>query len=202
MPAPRTTFSVREREQLLAAASDPADRVALRLLLDYGLRKGALRSVRLRHFDWQRRRLWILTKNGKQQILPLVDASLWQDLACCQGDYLLCRRRQVWRGYTEDGGSRFEHKRYPALPMGVHGLHCWWYGRLEAAALVEPGTRSGQRMHKARHTAGQRVLDATGNLKAVQKLLGHADISTTANIYLDWDIDALAQTMQQVLDAA
>jgi site-specific recombinase XerC len=28
-------------------------------------------------------------------------------------------------------------------------------------------------MHKARHTAGQRVLDATGNLKAVQKLLGH-----------------------------
>ena len=28
-------------------------------------------------------------------------------------------------------------------------------------------------MHKARHTAGQRALDATGNLKAVQKLLGH-----------------------------
>ena len=28
-------------------------------------------------------------------------------------------------------------------------------------------------MHKARHSAGQRVLDHTGNLKAVQKLLGH-----------------------------
>jgi site-specific recombinase XerC len=27
-------------------------------------------------------------------------------------------------------------------------------------------------MHKARHNAGQRVLDRTGNLKAVQKLLG------------------------------
>jgi integrase len=39
-------------------------------------------------------------------------------------------------------------------------------------------------MPKARHTAGQRVLDATnGNLKAVQKLLGHSSISTTGDIY-------------------
>jgi site-specific recombinase XerC len=29
-------------------------------------------------------------------------------------------------------------------------------------------------MHKARHTAGERVLDHTGNLKAAQRLLGHA----------------------------
>ena len=54
---------------------------------------------------------------------------------------------------------------------------------------------SGERMHKARHTAGQRVLDATGNLKATQKLLGHASISTTGDVYADWDIDQLAETM-------
>jgi hypothetical protein len=36
-------------------------------------------------------------------------------------------------------------------------------------------------MHKARHTAGQRVLDATGNLKATQKLLGRASIQTTGD---------------------
>jgi site-specific recombinase XerC len=44
-------------------------------------------------------------------------------------------------------------------------------------------------MHKARHTAGQRVLDSTGNLKAVHKLLGHASIQTTGDIYADWDMD-------------
>ena len=54
-------------------------------------------------------------------------------------------------------------------------------------------------MHKSRHTAGQRVLDATGNLKAVQKLLGHASIQTTGDIYADWDIDQLAATMADVL---
>jgi len=51
----------------------------------------------------------------------------------------------------------------------------------------------------ARHTAGQRVLDKTGNIKAVQKLLGHGSIQTTADIYTDWDIDQLAETLSQVL---
>lgn len=49
------------------------------------------------------------------------------------------------------------------------------------------------------NTAGQRVLDHTGNLKAVQKLLGHESIQTTADIYVDWDIDQLAATLAGVL---
>jgi hypothetical protein len=37
--------------------------------------------------------------------------------------------------------------------------------------------------------------DATGNLKAAQKL-GHASISTTRDIYANWDIDQLADKMR------
>jgi integrase len=85
-------------------------------------------------------------------------------------------------------------------PMGPHGVHNWWYRRLTAAGIVPQGTTSGERMHKARHTAGQRVLDHTGNLKAVQQLLGHASIQTTGDIYTDWDVDQLAATMADVLD--
>jgi site-specific recombinase XerC len=44
------------------------------------------------------------------------------------------------------------------------------------------------------------VLAATGNLKAVQKLLGHSSIQTTGEVYADWDIDQLARTIQEVLD--
>lgn len=55
-------------------------------------------------------------------------------------------------------------------------------------------------MHKARHTAGQRVLDQThGNIQAVKKLLGHSSISTTADIYTDWDISQLEQTLSEIL---
>ena len=43
------------------------------------------------------------------------------------------------------------------------------------------------------------MLDKTGNLKAVQKLLGHASIQTTADIYTDWDIEQLTETMREVL---
>ena len=43
------------------------------------------------------------------------------------------------------------------------------------------------------------MLDKTGNLKAVQKLLGHASIQTIADIYTDWDIEQLAETMRDVL---
>ena len=83
--------------------------------------------------------------------------------------------------------------------MSDNGAHLWWYRCLRNAGLVAEGTNSGERMHKARHTAGQRVLDTTGNLKAVQKLLGHSSIQTTGDIYADWDIDQLARTMEQVL---
>jgi integrase len=54
-------------------------------------------------------------------------------------------------------------------------------------------------MHKARHTACQRVLDATGgNPKAVQKVLRHSSIHTMADIYTDWDIDQLTKTFADI----
>jgi site-specific recombinase XerD len=43
------------------------------------------------------------------------------------------------------------------------------------------------------------VLDKTANLKAVQKLLGHSSITTTGDIYTNWDIDQLEQTMREVV---
>jgi site-specific recombinase XerC len=92
-----------------------------------------------------------------------------------------------------------EMHRFHDQPMGVHGPHDWWYRCLPRAGIVGEAVTSGERMHKARHTASQRVLDKTGNLKAAQKLLGHASILTTGDIYTDWDIDQLAQTLLEVI---
>lgn len=47
------------------------------------------------------------------------------------------------------------------------------------------GVLEDRKASDARHTAGQRVPDVTGNLKAVQKLLGHESIQTTGDIYTD-----------------
>jgi integrase/recombinase XerC len=193
----RETFNPDTIRAVLAENENLRDRIALRLLLNYGLRKGALRAVQFKHFDHVRKRLTIFTKGGKVRQVPIPDARFWDDLGRLLIDleatgshYLMARQRR-----TPTGGVR----RFPEEPMGGHALHDWWYRCLETAGVVPKGTTSGERMHKARHTAGQRILDATGNLKAVQKLLGHASIQTTGDVYTDWDIQALADTMAHVL---
>lgn len=193
----RTTFNADQIRAIIASQDDMRDRIAVRLLLDFGLRKGALTAVQFKHFDHYQRRLTIFTKGEKVRTLPIPSKPFWNDLErlildveAKPNDFLMWRMKTIPRAGV---------RRFPDKPMSDHGMHAWWYRCLEKAGVVEKGTTSGERMHKARHTAGQRVLDATGNLKAVQKLLGHASIQTTGDVYADWDVDALAQTMEQVL---
>lgn len=203
----RTTFNPDQIRAIIATQDDLRDRLAVRLLLDFGLRKGALRNIQFKHFDHYRRRLTIFTKGEKVREVPIPTGPFWfdlerhtQDIEAKPNDYLMCRQRTIPVGVPDaDGRRRTEQRRFPDKPMSESGLHKWWYQRLATAGIVPEGTTSGERMHKARHTAGQRVLDTTGNLKAVQKLLGHTSISTTGDVYADWDIEQLAQTMADVL---
>ena len=97
----------------------------------------------------------------------------------------LLRSRQVARGCTGPTTGRRGRPRFT-----------------ETRRLLEVKTnalRSSPLPSRTRRQARQRVLDATGNLKAVQKLLGHASIQTTVDIYADWDIDQLARTLADVL---
>lgn len=192
----RTTFNGDQIRAIVASQEELRDRVAVRLLLDYGLRKGALRAIQFKHFDHHRKRLAVFTKGEKVRELPIPHPEFWFDLERvileweAQPSHFLMQR-QLTHPVRFENGKAIEYgvHSWPDQRMGEHGLHSWWYRCLERAGIVAAGTTSGERMHKARHTAGQRVLDATGNLKATQKLLGHASISTTGDIYADWDID-------------
>lgn len=197
----RTTFDPDQVRSIIASQADLRDRVAVRLLLDYGLRKGALRAIQYQHFDHYRKRLTIFTKGRKVRNLRILHQAFWFDLErliveteAQPWHYLLQRQKAI----PHKGETRMH--RFPELPMGEHGAHNWWYARLTDAGVVAEGTTRGEKMHKARHTAGQRVLDETGNLKAVQKLLGHSSIQTTGDTYTDWDEEQLAQTMLSVVE--
>jgi hypothetical protein len=52
--------------------------------------------------------------------------------------------------------------------------------------------------HLFRHTLAQGVLDLTGNLKVAQEILGHAHISTTADIYTRVDPVSLVTALAAV----
>jgi site-specific recombinase XerC len=193
----RTTFNEEQARSIIANAEERRDKIALRLLLHYGIRKGTLKAVQFKHFDHQRRRLTTFAKGGKIRELPIPDRHFWLDLerhildvGAQPNHYLMCARKQIPRAGLVS---------FPEKAMGDHGLHDWWYARLNDAGIVPSGTTSGERMHKARHSAGQRLLDHSGNLKAVQKLLGHASIQTTADTYTDWDVDQLSASLADAL---
>ena len=49
-----------------------------------------------------------------------------------------------------------------------------------------------------RHALAQGVLDVTGNLKVVQDILGHAEISTTADLYMHVDHAVMVKAVAAV----
>jgi hypothetical protein len=153
-------------------------------------------ATRFKHFDHVRKRLTIFAKGGKVRNLPIPDPAFWHDLGRLildsqaePHDFLMQRTK----------GNGAVRTSIPDKPMGAHGMHTWWYRCLERAGVVTAGTTRGERMHKARHSAGQRLLDHTGNLKAVQQLLGHASIATTGDIYVGWDEEQLAASLEDAL---
>ncbi|MEN6586151.1 MAG: tyrosine-type recombinase/integrase, partial [Sulfuricella sp.] len=78
-------------------------------------------------------------------------------------------------------------ERYPVTYEGMKTR--WRRKKAEAGA-------GDMRFHDNRHTAASRLLRKSGNLKAVQKLLGHADISTTARFYAHVELDDLRSLME------
>lgn len=248
-PFHRTTFDGDQRVRIFATNPEPHDQVALHLLLDYGIRKGALRGVRFEHFDAHAAQLVVFTKGEKIHEIEIPDPLIWdllETIAEPPEHYLLPRqvmrrRRPAQRaqltlasdllaqlqetvaGITDDAcqqeldiaagaaaesarwvalainAASSQTRRYPDEVIGEHGLHDWWYRCLQRAGIVEEHVTHGQRMHKARHTAGQRVLDTTGNLKAAQTLLGHSTIGTTGDNYTGWENSQMRATMRDVL---
>jgi integrase len=236
--------------QILEANTDPRDQVALRLLLFFGIRKGALRRIQLDHFDAEKRTVTITTKGGKIQTLQIVDDTVWklfdetprarhelpatearhtpprtadteaaatlettlascttlladaaadeqcaQELAAVLDSLKIADARLAIAVQAAATQTRVDLEQ----AIGEHGCHLWWYRCLAKGGIVAEGTTAGRRMHGARHTAIQRVLDKTGNLKAAQDLAGHANIATTGDTYTDWSPQQQADTMRQVL---
>jgi len=94
-PIHRRTFSDSEVLAILTSNKAPRDQIALRLLLFFGIRKGALRGIRFEDFKPETRELTIFTKGEKIQTLQIVDDAIWEliaDLGEPGGHYLLPKR--------------------------------------------------------------------------------------------------------------
>lgn len=79
-------------------------------------------------------------------------------------------------------------------------MHDWWYRCLHRAGIVDEGVTPVSGCTRPVTPPASACSTPPGNLKAVQKLLGHASIQTTGDIYNDWDDEQLAQSLLEAVE--
>ncbi len=164
-------LSADEEARLFAALHDN-----LKPLVEFSILSGQRRSeivtLRWSDVDIAGQRAKVSAKGGGIHTFPLsprmVAIIKAQPKACPQVFTYVCLRRAPKR---KDRVARREGERYPFSKQG--------WARQWRKALADAGIED-YRFHDNRHTAATRNLRATGNLKGVQKLLGHKDVRTTS----------------------
>lgn len=168
-----------EEEARLFAILREDYRPVLRFALITGLRLGEIPRLRWNDVDWGGRQITVLGKGNKLATIPMppdVRELLWQ-----------LRGHHPEAVFTyEAARSRDGRERGDRHPMTRSGLQITFRRAVAAAGIAN------FRFHDNRHTAATRLLRAGGNLKTVQKLLRHEDITTTAKYSHVQDDDVLA----------
>jgi integrase len=133
-------------------------------------------------------------KGGKVRLIPIVDDDLRLELerhildrAPSPDEFLLYPEKLGPEFYGGPVGVIWEDT---TSGLSATAMHRWWVKRLREAGIPH------RPMHEARHTATTQFLRDTGNLKLAQMLAGHADISTTANIYAHLDTSDLETALR------
>jgi integrase/recombinase XerD len=170
---PRTlprTLSPAETERLIDAASgtEPRtirDRALVELLYGAGLRVSEAVNLSKTGVDIDGRTVRVLGKGGKERIVPL-----GRPAAEALRRYLAMGRPHLDRRYRPD---LFLNARGGALTRAGAFLIL---RKLADRAGLEPGR---VHPHLLRHSFATHLLEGGADLRSVQEMLGHADLSTT-----------------------
>ena len=173
LPAkPSRLPDVLSREQAAALLDQPfpqtptglRDRAVLEVLYGCGLRASELCGLDRRAVLLDEELLRVFGKGSKERLVPILGTAATS-----------------LRAYLEEGrGALVGRMPTPAVFLNVHGgrlsrqsVHavCEKYGRVAGIKGLHP--------HTLRHSFATHLLEGGADLRAVQELLGHADISTT-----------------------
>jgi integrase/recombinase XerC len=152
---------------LAAAGVSARDRALLELLYGAGLRVAEAADLRLRDLDPYSRSVRVRGKGGKERIVPVTESAL----ETLEESF---RERGVEAGDGSQGALPvFVNRRGGRL--GVRQMR-----RIVTAILPATGERGGSSPHALRHSFATHLLDHGADLRAVQELLGHSRLATTA----------------------
>ena len=150
------------------------DRAILELFYSSGLRLSELVNLDIDHIDLTDNTLRANGKGGKTRILPI-------------GSKARQALQQWLKQRTANAGENalFISNRGKRLtPRAIQLRVNHWQKKQGLEQHIHP--------HKLRHSFASHLLESSGDLRAVQELLGHANISTT-QIYTHLDFQHLAE---------
>jgi integrase/recombinase XerC len=178
------TLSVDDIDRLLAVQAGDSrtirDLAMLELLYSSGLRVSELVSLDLADLDLEEGMVRVTGKGNKTRVVPVgakARSALhrWLQVRSLQlavGESAVFTGRQGRRLGVRSVQQRVQH----------------WAQTRGVAGSVHP--------HTLRHSFASHLLESSGDLRAVQELLGHADISTT-QVYTHLDFQHLARVYDQ-----
>lgn len=180
---PRTLDVDQTAQLLLIEDSSPLavrDRAMLELMYSSGLRLSELIGLDMDHVDLRDGLVTVLGKGKKTRTLPV-------------GRYAIAALEQwfdVRRDMVKDDEKAMFINRQ-GRRLGARAFQ----QRLQKWALRQ-GIQGRVHPHMLRHSFASHLLESSGDLRAVQELLGHADISTT-QVYTHLDFQHLARVYDQ-----
>ena len=164
------TLSPGEAERLIEAARgtqprDLRDRALVELLYGAGLRVSEAMSLERAGVDLDQRLVRTVGKGGKERVVPVGRQAV-----------------DALRRYLSRGRPHLDRRHRPELFLNAQGGALTRAGaflilrRLAAKAGLEPDR---VHPHLLRHSFATHLLEGGADLRSVQEMLGHADLSTT-----------------------
>ncbi|MCX7946610.1 MAG: tyrosine recombinase XerC [Hydrogenophilus sp.] len=151
------------------------------LLYATGLRVGELAGLDVEDHrcDWQRGTLEVVGKGGKRRSVPVGEIARtavkewlrWREAMAAPGEEAL---------FVSRDGRRLS-------PQAIAGRLQRWGKQLELPEPLHP--------HRLRHSFASHLLQSSGDLRAVQELLGHASLSST-QVYTKLDVSYLLRVYE------
>ena len=166
------------------AATDPTtcdgqrNRAILETLYSCGLRVSELTDLRIGHIYEKEGFVQVLGKGSKERIVPIADSALRE----IHNYYIFRNELDVKRGFEDYVFlNRFGRKLSRIMVFNIVKRYC-----------QEANIQKEVSPHTFRHTFATHLLEGGANLRAIQMMLGHEQISTT-EIYTKVDRQMLRE---------
>lgn len=174
------TLDADQTAQFVEVAGDSfiacRDRALLELIYSSGLRLAEVTGLNVTDVDLKEGMVNVMGKGSKQRILPVGRHAITALRAWLPQRAVHAPADQVALFITQRG-ARIGHR---AVQLRMQQLS------------VQQGMDNPVHPHMLRHSFASHVLESSGDLRLVQELLGHANISTT-QIYTHLDFQHLAK---------